>query len=640
MKHVGWTWLLLFGFVNFAAATRVKDMLYMPINGAAACFRKHNGTHQFGCSSSRSGNVGAIHFVENELDIQWLEKNSTAGPYMIVLSFDMFTLENLKRFAISNNVNGVLLTRNMSLDRPASYSPEDSCPNRYSGYKSCDKPWNPYGSSILLEDWPFPMFYVQDQEMLKQIKACYLKYNYNNRDKQALRSLCALEMRAFMFAAVNSETCIRRGSVSSINFNTNILCSPLGDKSIHWPAGPMTDNVKDVIMVIARLDANALYENLVPGAGSTVTGLATLIATATYLHSLKPSLQGTNVVFSLLNGEALDYIGSSRLVYDLVQGNFVAIGGKTIKFNQISSVIELGQLGEGKIHFHASNFKNSSMLENLKKNLDAEILEGSVPPASIQSFLRANSSMPVVVVANHNETFTNKYYNSLLDDADGLLYSSEKPEKKLEKSLAKIAKSLGDELYRVITGRETSGNLTFVEDIMQELLPCYLESADCRMFHAASRPGTYVPKRVLPMYVSVMKSENDVTTLTGQLLALLTGEQLPELNIDACVEKHFIWLAGFDSNRDGVCVNYTANYSSAVSPAFIIDGYDMKSGIYSTWTESVWTALKMRMFLKPSAATERLSFILGSSITGVSFILVWFVTSRADVLFNTGSVDL
>jgi nicastrin len=96
------------------------------------------------------------------VDVQWLETNSTAGPYTIVLSFKMFTMENLKRFKNSKNVNGVLLTGSTrNSERPSSYSPDDTCPNKYSGYNLCDKPWNPYGSSLLLEDWPFPMFYMK-----------------------------------------------------------------------------------------------------------------------------------------------------------------------------------------------------------------------------------------------------------------------------------------------------------------------------------------------------------------------------------------------------------------------------------------------------------------------------------------------
>lgn len=62
----------------------------------------------------------------------------------------------------------------------------------------------------------------------------------------------------------------------------------------------------------------------------------------------------------------------------------------------------------------------------------------------------------------------------------------------------------------------------------------------------------------------------------------------------------------------------------------------MKSGLYSTWTESVWQNLGIRMLLKPSAKMERLSLVVGSSVAIASFILVWFVTIKSDILFNTG----
>lgn len=65
----------------------------------------------------------------------------------------------------------------------------------------------------------------------------------------------------------------------------------------------------------------------------------------------------------------------------------------------------------------------------------------------------------------------------------------------------------------------------------------------------------------------------------------------------------------------------------------------MKSGMYSTWTESVWQTLSVRMFLKPSVTTERFSMILGSLVAAIAFILVWFINSRADILFNSRYVD-
>ena len=65
-------------------------------------------------------------------------------------------------------------------------------------------------------------------------------------------------------------------------------------------------------------------------------------------------------------------------------------------------------------------------------------------------------------------------------------------------------------------------------------------------------------------------------------------------------------------------------------------GYDMKSGEYSTWTESIWQSFGMRMLLKPSKSIQRLNLMLGSGVAGLSIVIVWFITSRADKIFNQG----
>lgn len=50
------------------------------------------------------------------------------------------------------------------------FSPEDTCPNRYSGISSCpSQPWNPYGTDILLKSWSFPIFVVYNQNTIKEI---------------------------------------------------------------------------------------------------------------------------------------------------------------------------------------------------------------------------------------------------------------------------------------------------------------------------------------------------------------------------------------------------------------------------------------------------------------------------------------
>ncbi|XP_012529890.1 nicastrin isoform X2 [Monomorium pharaonis] len=633
-----WKYVFAVIIINSATSERIKDMIYMPMVGVAACFRRHNGTHQFGCSSDRSGSVGVVHLVDIDDDITWIEKNSTAGPYTVVLPFAMFNRHTLVRLRDTNNINGVLLTKNVSHERPWKYSPEDTCPNRYSGYKRCDskKPWNPFGSALLMEDWPFPMFYTENQTILEAIKSCFWAHNAHDLETQYQRSLCALEMNSFMYAAINSESCIKRTD-SVPNFHPTLFCDPLGDRNVHWPLEPLNENNNIVILVTARLDASSLFDGISPGAGNTVTGLVTLLATAYYLNFLNATVDKTNVVFSLLNGEAFDYIGSSRMVYDLKQNSFNALGGINLKLDDIQGVIEFGQLGEGEIFLHSSG-KNDAinrLRDALNVTLNASIVNDSVPPTSVQSFLEARPNLTTVVISNHGRQFKNRYYNGILDDAESLGFDKNDTST-LASDLAKIALQVANELYRAVTGEAPQPVVDLpvpMETLTAEMLYCYLESAKCSLFRAASAPNAKLIDQVLPLYVGVHKVLNIATTLTGQLLAYLTGEKLYEMNESTCHENRLAWMGG--QNFTGLCINSTVNYSIAVSPAFIIDGYDMKSGVYSTWTESVWQTLSIRMFLKPAAATERFSLILGCSVAGFSFVLVWFINNRADVLFNS-----
>lgn len=128
----------------------------------------------------------------------------------------------------------------------------------------------------------------------------------------------------------------------------------------------------------------------------------------------------TNVVFALLNGEAFDYIGSSRLVYDLELGRFDSLGGKKLTLDQIQTVIELGQVGDGDVYLHSSNSDSDPLINGLKESLSAQILKDSLPPASIHRFLTANPNISATVIANHRTEFTNRFYNGILDDEKSL----------------------------------------------------------------------------------------------------------------------------------------------------------------------------------------------------------------------------
>lgn len=76
-------------------------------------------------------------------------------------------MEKLRSF---DSISGILLAMNGTKDRPESLSPDDTCPNRYSGLPgTCDTNWNPSGLSYLREDWSKPIFFVDDVEVITKI---------------------------------------------------------------------------------------------------------------------------------------------------------------------------------------------------------------------------------------------------------------------------------------------------------------------------------------------------------------------------------------------------------------------------------------------------------------------------------------
>lgn len=81
------------------------------------------------------------------------------------------------------------------------------------------------------------------------------------------------------------------------------------------------------------------------------------------------------------------------------------------------------------------------------------------------------------------------------------------------------------------------------------------------------------------------------------------------------------------------CYRTTFNLTKAISPAFTIKDYDWSSGVYSSWTESSWQDISVRVFLRPSAAHENMTIAIGSIVFIFSMAFVYFVKSRSHILF-------
>lgn len=319
-------------------------------------------------TASFSGSVGVLHYVTNQNDIEFLINNPPSPPYAAIIGPELFTRENiLKLKNASDSISGIILINNSTSMKH--FSQESKCPNQFSSFlgaksNQCDvnKPettWNPDGTGLILEDFPFPIFFLIHEEEIAKLIDCFEKFNNFDFPGHADRSLCSIQINAFMQAAVNSEVCIRRSN-SMVNLSPSRFCDPLQGKNVYSTLFPR-DIIKPserkvipsekVILLTARMDTTSMFDGLGLGAKDTLVSMATLVGVAHFLAKVLPERvesSSPNVVFILFNGESYDYIGSQRFVYDVNREFFPSISTSTnpISLDNIELMIDLGTLDD------------------------------------------------------------------------------------------------------------------------------------------------------------------------------------------------------------------------------------------------------------------------------------------------------
>ncbi|XP_070072378.1 nicastrin isoform X2 [Drosophila takahashii] len=677
-----WLLILLYG-APIAQGERTRDKMYEPIGGAS-CFRRLNGTHQTGCTSTYSGSVGVLHLIKVPADLEFLLTSPPSPPYAPLIPPHLFTRSNLMRLkeAGPKNISVVLLINRT--DQMKQFSHELNCPNQYSGLNSssetCDasnpaKNWNPWGTGLLHEDFPFPIYYIADLVEVKKLEQCFQDFNNFNYETHALRSLCAVEVKSFMSAAVNTEVCMRRTNFIN-NLGGTKYCDPLEGRNVYatlYPRKPAAENKTEIvhtnekfILVSCRLDTATMFDGVGLGAMDSLMGFAVFTQLAYLLRQLLPPQSSLpdplrNVLFVTFNGESYDYIGSQRFVYDMEKLQFPSesTGTPPIAFDNIELMLDIGTLDDiANIKLHALKGTRlaQEILEQLNNygksprygfnlNIQSE-MSAHLPPTSAQSFLRRDPNFPALIL---NARPTNKYYHSIYDDGINVDFSYANTSKdftqlaevndfkslkadSLQMKVRNVSSILAMALYQKLTGKEYTGTKVANPLLADEFLYCFLQSADCPLFKAASYPGSQLTNLPPMRYISVLGGSQESSGYTYRMLGYLLSQVQPDIPQENCTELPLHYFAGF--NNIGECRLTTQNYSHALSPAFITDGYDWSSGQYSTWTESTWSQFSARIFLRPSNVHQVTTLSVGIVVLIISFCLVYIISSRSEVLFE------
>jgi nicastrin len=242
-----------------------------------------------------------------------------------------------KRFRNSNRIAGVFIFHQPDTLPPKNgFSEDSSCPDSslelYVGseFGNCQKKaWNKVASSqsLISLDLPFPVILIKDASNITEIMNCYKKFNEDKDSEFGYK--CSAELQSRMSGAKDSVTCISRSirEASAISGGVK-FCDPLGSLNIF--ASMFEHNQKVVendslLILSARLDSVSMFQGSAMGADSTLTAIIALISVADTLRKHKFEINATatswkkpdNILYSFYDGEAFDYIGSGRTVYDL-----------------------------------------------------------------------------------------------------------------------------------------------------------------------------------------------------------------------------------------------------------------------------------------------------------------------------------
>ncbi|XP_040859347.1 nicastrin isoform X2 [Ochotona curzoniae] len=603
--------LLLLSFcvllTGLCGGNSVERKIYIPLNKTAPCVRLLNATHQIGCQSSISGDTGVIHVVEKMEDLQWVLADGPNPPYMVLLEGNLFTRETMEKLkGRTSRIAGLAVT----LAKPSpsqGFSPSVQCPNDGFGVYSnsygsefahCkDSLWNQLGNGLAYEDFSFPIFLLEDENETKVIKQCYHDHNLSQNGSAPTFPLCAMQLFSHMHAVISTATCMRRSSIqSSFSINPEIVCDPLSDYNVWSLLKPIntsgTLEPDDRVVVAAtRLDSRSFFWNVAPGAESAVASFVTQLAAAEALQKAQDvSALPRNVMFVFFQGETFDYIGSSRMVYDMEKGKF------PVPLENIASFVELGQVAlrtslELWMHTDPMSQTNESVkaqVEELLATLERtgagvpEVIlrrlnqSQALPPSSLQRFLRARN-ISGVVLTDYSDAFHNKYYQSVYDTAENIhvVYpEGQSPEEELNfvtdtaKALANVATVLARALYELAGGANFTNTIQADPQTVTRLLYGFLIRANNSWFQSILRHDlrSYLSDSPLQHYIAVSSPTNTtyivqyaLANLTGQVMNL-TREQCQDPSKVPSENKDFLTLmVGFGILAFSLIVTYCIN---------------------------------------------------------------------------------
>eukprot|EP01023_Acetabularia_acetabulum_P063089 TRINITY_DN787_c0_g1_i18.p1 TRINITY_DN787_c0_g1~~TRINITY_DN787_c0_g1_i18.p1 ORF type:complete len:1029 (+),score=160.21 TRINITY_DN787_c0_g1_i18:55-3141(+) len=378
-------------FEDLTTVTQIADQILIKQTGLdCALYLNANGV--VGCQGKSAGVLQAVKDLSSFVETECIAV--VAADYFLE-----FIGQYKLHYKLQRYVKGILVDVR---DNPERFSPAAKFPlSNYAPYSNVTYAWNPYGADILNSQFDIPVFLMLDDQSAKvqQRAAVNAIWGY-----KGVSHIGELDSESLAREDKNAKQCI---------YNQN--CYPLGGYSVVAQYPPYTASEKDTILVIAQMDARAMFRGIMMGAESAASGLVALLTVVQLISQQSLTLAqqyNKQLVFAVLAGEPFDYMGTKSLQWQIQQG---LISGLT--FDKISAILEFNMLGSknsSSLYVHGND---NSML-NQFVTISSDVKNGGgpgVPPSSIMSWMLLNSSYPAIVLSDFNLQFETTYYRSFAD---------------------------------------------------------------------------------------------------------------------------------------------------------------------------------------------------------------------------------
>ncbi|KAL6064703.1 Nicastrin [Balamuthia mandrillaris] len=631
-------------------------------------------TGEVGASAPEGGTVGFLHPVLSEEDLNKFVKDfkdTLIDHKAVVLASHLFNSTIVERLYDSNAVRGLLVLA-PAQDEPLSsftsckqepgkvgFSPASLHPNRQWGlHPNSNYTWNPCGDDWAFKKISFPMFVLNEND------SEYFLEKAKINQKEDTWPKWAVEFNAFMWGAGDSETCLRRE-----------YCDPMGGQSV-WATLEQNGHVdpqKPILLVMAQLDSTAMFHDLSIGAESHSSAIATLLTALDALAAYKRQQESqereqdasspVQVVVAFWTGEAWGYLGSKKFVQDIQGFKCEEADGqdackhplknslefRNISLDRISAIIEIDQVAlmstsDPVLYVHREpDNPNQSLLSTLQSvsqtcNLtlrNAFETPFEIPPASLNSFLRANSSIPGVVLADYSTQYKNRFYHSRLDNYKNLFYDGANG----TSSVCSVATFVARAIWKLShpDTPDPPSQLLANCTVANAFLECLVSNNTCKwnteLLHLKKAPEP--PSHYTGVF-RWLKSIELTPKLLHESVSVLTSPQRylpPDQQIACNTSKDCPSDQGMRCLMH-VCMQAGRNvyYHDAFSPGLYYDYHKGRWKIVNPaeplWTEPRWDTTGIRVFLADSIEKEIIVMLLGV-LEFLSSLLLFWLAKRA-----------